>query len=212
MTLRNNTAGNLLLATLGGPEGVTSYARSLGDTVTRLDRIEPELNEAAPGDPRDTTSPAAMLSDIHALVLGDALSAGSREQLTGWLVGNKTGDTRLRAGRPKDWRVGDKTGAGERGMTNDVGIAWPPGTCAGRHRDPFHGIGHGGGATQRGTGRGRACHRLRRDSVFRESPDRSFSASGSLMSCRTGGRCGASRPALTPPCSGRSRLRSRRWI
>lgn len=127
MTLSDNTAGNLLLASLGGPEGLTSYARSLGDTVTRLDRIEPELNEAAPGDPRDTTSPAAMLSDVHALVLGDALSAGSRERLTGWLVGNKTGDTRLRAGLPKDWRVGDKTGAGERGTTNDVGIAWPPG-------------------------------------------------------------------------------------
>jgi beta-lactamase class A len=127
MTLSDNTAGNLLLAALGGPASLTAYARSLGDTVTRLDRIEPELNEAMPGDPRDTTSPAAMLSNVRTLVLGNALSSHSRDRLIGWLVGNKTGDARLRAGLPNTWRVGDKTGSGERGTTNDVGIVWPPG-------------------------------------------------------------------------------------
>jgi beta-lactamase class A len=127
MTVSDNTAGNLLLASLGGPEGLTEYAWSLGDTVTRLDRIEPELNEATPGDPRDTTSPAAMLSNLRALVLGNALSGRSRDLLTAWLIGNKTGDARLRAGLPKDWRVGDKTGSGNNGTTNDVGVAWPPG-------------------------------------------------------------------------------------
>ncbi len=126
MIVSDNTAGNLLLASLGGPAGLTAYARSLGDTVTRLDRIEPDLNEAIPGDPRDTTSPAAMLSDLRALVLGNALSADSKDQLTRWLLGNKTGDTRLRAGLPSGWRVGDKTGSGDRGTTNDVGIIWPP--------------------------------------------------------------------------------------
>jgi beta-lactamase class A len=126
MTVSDNTAGNLILASLGGPGGLTAYARSLGDTLTRLDRIEPVLNEAVPGDPRDTTTPAAMLSNLRTLVLGTALSAASREQLTAWLIGNKTGDSRLRAGLPKDWRVGDKTGSGERGTTNDVGLVWPP--------------------------------------------------------------------------------------
>jgi beta-lactamase class A len=106
---------------------LTAYARSLGDTVTRLDRTEPDLNEALPGDPRDTTSPAAMLSNLRTLVLGNVLSPLSRERLTAWLLGNKTGDTRLRAGLPSGWRVGDKTGTGERGTTNDVGIMWPPG-------------------------------------------------------------------------------------
>ena len=96
-------------------------------TATRLDRIETELNEARPGDPRDTTSPAAMLGDLEKLLLGDILSASSRERLAGWLVANQTGDTRLRAGLPKDWRVGDKTGAGGNGTTNDIAIAWPPG-------------------------------------------------------------------------------------
>lgn len=125
MTVSDNTAGNLLLAALGGPAGLTAYARSLGDNVTRLDRIEPDLNEAMPGDPRDTTCPDAMLSNIRTLVTGNLLSHASRERLVGWLVGNKTGDTRLRAGFPRDWRVGDKTGAGDNGTTNDIGVVWP---------------------------------------------------------------------------------------
>ena len=125
MVVSDNTAGNLLLAALGGPADLTTFARAMGDQTSRLDRIEPELNEALPGDPRDTTSPAAMLENIRLLVLGDILSSASRQQLTGWLLGNKTGDTRLRARLPKDWRVGDKTGAGERGTTNDVGLVWP---------------------------------------------------------------------------------------
>jgi beta-lactamase class A len=126
LTLSDNTAGNLLLANIGGPAGLTDYARSIGDTVSRLDRIELDLNEAVPGDPRDTTTPAAMLANLNALLLGTALSAASRDQLTRWLVANKTGGARLRAGVPNGWRVGDKTGSGERGTTNDVGIAWPP--------------------------------------------------------------------------------------
>jgi len=126
ITLSDNTAGNLLFAALGGPQGLTAFTRTLGDSVTRLDRIEPELNEAVPGDPRDTTTPTAMSANIRALVLGDALSAQSREQLKRWLVGNRTGDTALRAGVPADWTVGDRTGSGERGTRNDVGVIWPP--------------------------------------------------------------------------------------
>jgi len=126
LTESDNTAANLLLAALDGPAGLTAYARSLGDTVTRLDRIEPDLNEAILGDPRDTTSPEAMLSNLHSLVLGNVLSAASKDQLSRWLIANKTGDARLRAGLPSGWRVGDKTGSGERGTTNDIGIIWPP--------------------------------------------------------------------------------------
>lgn len=122
----DNTAANLLLASLGGPQALTAYARSIGDPVTRLDRIEPDLNEAVPGDPRDTTTPAAMLQNLHTLLFGDVLSAASRDQLTAWLLGNRTGDTRLRAGLPPGWRCGDKTGSGERGSTNDIGVIWPP--------------------------------------------------------------------------------------
>jgi len=127
VTLSDNTAANLLLAAIGGPTGLTAYARGLGDEVTRLDRNEPSLNEALPDDPRDTTSPNAMASNLRALILGTtALSAASREQLTAWLLANKTGDTRLRAGLAKDWRVGDKTGSGARGTANDVAVIWPP--------------------------------------------------------------------------------------
>ena len=128
MTQSDNTAANLILRSLGGPAAVTAFARSLGDDVTRLDRWETELNEATPGDPRDTTSPAAMAADLQALVLGkEHLSLRSREQLATWLLSNQTGDARLRAGLPKDWRVGDKTGSGEHGASNDVAVLWPLG-------------------------------------------------------------------------------------
>jgi beta-lactamase class A len=127
MIVSDNTAGNLILDTLGGPAGITAFARRLGDETTRLDRIEPHLNEAIPGDPRDTTTPAAMLGTLRALLVGDALSPASRERLLQWLFDNKTGDARLRAGIPKDWRVGEKTGSGENGTTNDVGLVIPPG-------------------------------------------------------------------------------------
>ena len=126
VTLSDNTAGNLLLESFGGPAGLTAYMRSLGDSVTRLDRTEPTLNEAAPGDPRDTTTPAAMVEILRKTVLGTALAASSREQLAAWLVATKTGGKKLRAGLPKDWKVGDKTGAGGNNATNDIAVIWPP--------------------------------------------------------------------------------------
>ena len=127
MTQSDNTAGNLILASLGGPSGVTAYARTLGDIETRLDRTETGLNDAIPGDPRDTTTPGAMTANLRALVAGDALSHPSRDQLTAWLVANQTGGAKLRAGLPGDWRVGDKTGGGDWGTTNDVAVIWPSG-------------------------------------------------------------------------------------
>lgn len=127
ITRSDNTAGNLLLQTIGGAAGLTRFARSLGDEVTRLDRIETELNEAVPGDPRDTTTPVAMATNFRRLLLGDALASPARDQLTAWLIANKTGDGRLRAGLPSGWRVGDKTGSGENGTANDVAIVWPAG-------------------------------------------------------------------------------------
>ena len=126
ITLSDNTAGNLMLGMLGGPSAVTAFARTLGDPLTRLDRTEPTLNEAVPGDVRDTTTPAAMAENLRKLMFGGALARASLEQLKTWLLANKTGDARLRARLPAGWRVGDKTGSGERGSTNDVGILWPP--------------------------------------------------------------------------------------
>lgn len=122
----DNAAANLILATYGGPQALTAYARSLGDEVTRLDRTEPELNESRPGDPRDTTSPRAMAGLLHRTLLGDALSPRSRQQLADWLQACETNGQRLRADLPAGWRMGSKTGTGARGSTNDVGIFWPP--------------------------------------------------------------------------------------
>ena len=124
ITLSDNTAANLLLKCVGGPSGVTLYARSLGDKMTQLDRIEPDLNDVPPGDPRDTTTPAAMLESLNTLVFGQVLSPGSREKLIAWLKGNQTGATRLRAGLPKDCQVGDKTGSNQN-SANDIAVIWP---------------------------------------------------------------------------------------
>jgi beta-lactamase class A len=125
VTRSDNTAANLLLDSIGGPPGITRFARSLGDTVTRLDRVETALNEALPGDPRDTTSPAAMAANMRLLLVGNKLSPASREQLIEWLVANRTGDERIRAGLKRDWRVGDKTGSNGENTTNDIAIIWP---------------------------------------------------------------------------------------
>ncbi|RYF34973.1 MAG: class A beta-lactamase [Comamonadaceae bacterium] len=123
----DNTAGNLLIRLLGGTEAVTAYARSIGDNAFRLDRWETELNTAIPGDWRDTTTPAAMAMSLERVALGDALGAPQRAQLVAWLRGNTTGAARIRAGVPADWQVGDKTGGGDWGTTNDVAVLWPPG-------------------------------------------------------------------------------------
>ncbi len=84
------------------------------------------MNSALPGDERDTTTPAAMLEDLRAVLLGDALAPVARDQLNSWLAGNETGAEMLRAGLPKDWKVGDKTGRGANGATNDIAILRPP--------------------------------------------------------------------------------------
>ncbi len=127
LRLSDNVAGNKVLDRIGGPDGLTSYLRSIGDTTTRLDRREPELNEAAPGDPRDTTTPAAIAGSLRRLVLGDALSTSSRQQLTAWLVADEVGGPLLRAGVPADWHIADRTGAGGHGSRGVVAVIWPPG-------------------------------------------------------------------------------------
>jgi beta-lactamase class A len=127
LTRSDNTAANLLLESIGGPAGITGFSRSIGDAVTRLDRTETSLNESLPGDPRDTTSPAAMAGDLQSVLLGDVLSPASREQLTQWMESNLTGLDRLRANLPQGWRAADKTGSNGNDTSNDIAVLWPPG-------------------------------------------------------------------------------------
>jgi beta-lactamase class A len=127
VTISDNTAGNLLLAKIDGPQGFTRFARSLGDRVTRLDRNEPALNANDPGDSRDTTSPQAMVGLMRAALCGEVLLPASRDRLLGWLRACETGRNRLRAGLPSEWSVGDKTGSGSHSAVNDVAIATQPG-------------------------------------------------------------------------------------
>jgi len=121
----DNTAANLILKTLGGPEGVTAFIRSTGDQVTRLDRMEPELNVVPPGEVRDTTTGSSMVGLLNSVVLGNILFGDSRSRLQGWMIDAKVGEHRLPAGLPAGWRIAHKTGTGS-DQTNDVGIIWPP--------------------------------------------------------------------------------------
>jgi beta-lactamase class A len=123
----DNPAANLLLKLIDGPDGLTRFIRTLGDNETRLDRYELDLNSNLPGDPRDTTTPRAMVGSMERVLTGNPLSPASRELLTGWMMTSTTGLSRIRAGVPTDWKAGDKTGTGARGAVNDVAIIWPPG-------------------------------------------------------------------------------------
>jgi beta-lactamase class A len=123
----DNTAANLVTARLGGPRAVQAALRGLGDTTTHVDRTEPTLNEATPGDIRDTSTPRVLGTDLRHFVLGNVLPGDRRTLLTGWLVTNTTGGPYIRAGVPAGWKVGDKTGNGGYGTRNDIAIAWPPG-------------------------------------------------------------------------------------
>jgi beta-lactamase class A len=145
VVLSDNTCANMLLEGAAmGPAGFTHFLRANGDGVTRLDRYEIELNDVAPGDERDTTTPDAMARTMRRFLLGHAeigappLNAASREKLIGWMVASPTGRERLRAGLPADWRAGDKTGTwnGDNNAANDVAVAWPP-EKNGRARAPI---------------------------------------------------------------------------
>ena len=133
VTLSDNTCANLLLATVGGPPALTAWLRGHGDPATRLDRIEPAMNYVPVGDPRDTTTPDAMVGDLHRILFGDVLKPASRKRLMQWLLDCKTGETRLKAGLPAGWRIAQKTGTlnyhpeakGQRAACGDVGVLFP---------------------------------------------------------------------------------------
>ena len=126
ITLSDNTAGNLILKNIGGPSGLTQFMRSIGDEKTQLSRWEPELNEANPGDTRDTTSPNAIVKSLRKVLLGSYLSISSQKQLTDWLLHDKVADGLIRSILPNDWKIGDKTGAGGYGSRAIIAVIWPP--------------------------------------------------------------------------------------
>ncbi|MFG1609116.1 class A beta-lactamase [Actinoplanes sp. NPDC049265] len=126
ITVSDNTAANLLFRELGGPDGLERELRAAGDGTTSVDRIEPDLNTAVPGDRRDTTTPRAFGSDLRAYALGRELCPGDRDRLVALLRANTTGNNTIRAGVPTGWTVGDKTGTAAYGSRNDIAVLWPP--------------------------------------------------------------------------------------
>lgn len=130
ITLSDNTAANLLLTTLGGPQGLTTFLRHSGDQTSRLDRWETELNEARPGDVRDTTTPEAMARTLRNLLTGRVLSPASQQQLQRWMVEDKVAGPLLRSALPAGWFIADKTGAGNRGSRGIIAALGPDGKAA----------------------------------------------------------------------------------
>lgn len=127
LVLSDNPCANVLLRhCCDGPEGLTAWLRAQGDRVTRLDRWETELNDNAPGDPRDTTTPRAFAASLRHLLLGAGLDTAQQGRLWSDMQASPTGLKRLRAGVPAGWRVVAKTGTGGRGAVNDVGLVFLP--------------------------------------------------------------------------------------
>ena len=126
VTQSDNAAANVLLNGIGGPSALTTFFRTVGDEITRLDREEPALNQNVPGDQRDTTTPRAMVDSLLRIFTQDVLSIPSRALLIDWMIASRTGMDRVRAGLPRSWNPGDKTGTGENGAFNDLVIAYPP--------------------------------------------------------------------------------------
>ncbi|RLX41720.1 class A beta-lactamase family protein [Escherichia coli] len=127
ITMSDNTAANLLLTTIGGPKELTAFLHNMGDHVTRLDRWEPELNEAIPNDERDTTMPAAMATTLRKLLTGELLTLASRQQLIDWMEADKVAGPLLRSALPAGWFIADKSGAGERGSRGIIAALGPDG-------------------------------------------------------------------------------------
>ncbi len=123
----DNTAANLLVERVRGPGEVQRFLRDLGDRTTNVDRVEPDLNQAIPGDPRDTTTPAQFAADLRDVLLGSALDPSDRRMVREAMLGNTTGDATIRAGVDPGWSVADKTGTGSYGVRNDIGVVTPPG-------------------------------------------------------------------------------------
>lgn len=121
----DNTAANLISAKMGGPAAITQFLREAGDRITRLDRYEPALNSAIPGDRRDTTAPLAISRTLRALLFTDIINAQSRQQLRQWMSDDAVADNLLRAALPQGWRIADKSGAGAHGSRSIIAAVWP---------------------------------------------------------------------------------------
>jgi beta-lactamase class A len=130
VSLSDNAAANLLLRDIGGPAELTRYMRRLGDGVTRMDRTEPTLNaHETLEDVRDTSTPLAFVRSLRKVLFGKVLEPQYSELLLQWLRETRTGAARIRAGVPKTWDIGDKTGTSNDsiGATNDIAVFKVPG-------------------------------------------------------------------------------------
>ncbi|EKF9795923.1 PSE family carbenicillin-hydrolyzing class A beta-lactamase [Vibrio cholerae] len=124
MTTSDNTAANIVINAVGDPKSITDFLRQIGDKETRLDRVEPELNEGKLGDLRDTTTPNAITSTLNQLLFGSTLSEASQKKLESWMVNNQVTGNLLRSVLPVKWSIADRSGAGGFGARSITAIVW----------------------------------------------------------------------------------------
>lgn len=122
----DNTAANLIIKQLGGPQAISDNIKERGFRYTHLNRLEPNLNKDNLTKRLDLTTPIEAAQLLRQFVLGDWLSLHSKRQLTQWLLDDQVADELLRATLPKDWKIGDKTGAGSNGSRSIISVFWSP--------------------------------------------------------------------------------------
>lgn len=123
----DNPAMNLIMKKFGGPQFVTDFAHSIGNNSFNIEHYECNLN-SDPHSQQDTSTPKDMAISVKKLTMENVLSQTSKLKLIDWLKNNTTGYKRIRSGVPIGWVVAEKTGSGDYGVTNDIGLMWSP-TC-----------------------------------------------------------------------------------
>ncbi|KTT83107.1 BlaZ-like penicillin-hydrolyzing class A beta-lactamase [Mammaliicoccus sciuri] len=128
MLYSDNTANNMIIEELGGYKEVNKRLKSLDDKTTKPSRMEPELNIYDPKSNRDTSTPQAFGKTLNKLINDGRLSKENKAFLIDLMINNKSGDTLIKKGAPKNFKVADKSGqAITYASRNDVAFVYPKG-------------------------------------------------------------------------------------
>lgn len=128
MLYSDNTANNMIIEELGGYKEVNKRLKSLDDKTTKPSRMEPELNNYNPKNNKDTSTPQAFGKTLNKLINDGRLSKENKTFLIDLMINNKSGDTLIKKGAPKNFKVADKSGqAITYASRNDVAFVYPKG-------------------------------------------------------------------------------------
>lgn len=133
MLQSDNTANNKIINEIGGIEGFNNELKGLGDYISKPQRLEPDLNDYDPTKIADTTTPRAAATTLHKLLASNQMDKDNQALLKQVMIENETGDSLIKAGVPKAYTVGDKSGQGlTYGTRNDLAFIYTD-----KHRKPI---------------------------------------------------------------------------